>query len=158
MLLCPLCSCELRRSSTRDLLMSLGIGQTLTLKGSDPARSFDREEPLTPIASSGDTFYFNHGLKWGAISEGRAKQILLTDYAIDKDSAVTVTRGIMKNRSVRVVADIAGCKAGIRLDTKKRPFLVTETTPFVEPVPGGWPLIKRTLTGLLGIEQLVYFH
>jgi Family of unknown function (DUF5906) len=128
------------------------------VKTNEPGGNLAAIEEKFVYVVGGDEFYFNHGLKWGAITDGRLRLILAQDYSIE-DGANGVIRSLMNRRQVLAVADVAGYKAGIHRDSKKRPFLVTETTPFIEPIANGqWQLIERLLTGLLGAEQLPYFH
>lgn len=127
------------------------------VKTNKPGEDLAAIEEKFVYVVDGDEFYFNHGLKWGVLKDARAKLILEQDYGIE-DEADVIFRRLMDRRQVVAVADIAGYRAGIHLDSKKRPFLVTETTPFIEPTPGEWQLIERLLTGLLGPEQLPYFH
>ena len=64
----------------------------------------------------------------------------------------------MKERTIHDVAQVAGFKAGIHRDTLGRQFLVPNSTPMIEPIYKPWPLIKRAITGLLGVRQTIYFH
>jgi hypothetical protein len=105
----------------------------------------------------GDDFYFNHGDGWGPVSDTRARQILQIDYGIEEAATATL-RTIMKERTIHDVAQVAGFKAGIHEDTLGRQFLVPNSTPMITPEDRPWPLIKRAITGLLGVRQTIYFH
>ena len=116
--------------------------------------------PITSLFAyhrKGDEFYFNHGDGWGPVSDTRARQILNIDHGIE-EAATAALRTIMKERTIHDVAQVAGFKAGIHRDTLGRQFLVPNSTPMIEPIDKPWPLIKRAISGLLGVRQTIYFH
>jgi hypothetical protein len=133
-------------------------------------RDWNAEQKAKPFAFNrfayhvhGDQFYYDHGGYWGPVGEQRLKDILEINHHISdsKDYPSVVTEAIVKLTEKCVVFDIAqvaGYKAGVQLDTRGRKFLVPESTNTVEPVDRPWPLIKRLLTGMFGVEQTVYFH
>ena len=137
-------------------------GERLSGVAKPPKTTTSLIQSLFAYHRKGDDFYFDHGDGWGPVGDGRLKEILEIDHRItdskDSSAATLMLRGIMKNNTIHDVAQVAGYKAGIHLDTLGRRFLVPSSTPMIEPEDRPWPLLKRVITGLLGVRQAIYFH
>jgi hypothetical protein len=85
------------------------------------AGTIEREKFIYLI-DDGDCFYFNHGPKWGRISDHRLRLILGQDYSVEDEEMDAAVRDLMITRQVVAVADVAGYDAGVHEDSKGRKF------------------------------------
>jgi hypothetical protein len=74
-------------------------------------------EKFVYLIDDGDCFYFNHGPKWGRISDQRLRLILSQDYGVEDEEMDAVVRDLTISRQVVAVADVAGYDAGVHEDS-----------------------------------------